>query len=118
MYRGRKKAENKIYGGLGEQYGRLWDYCETLRHTNPGSYVMMKVERPNPNLPAKFQRLYLPLAAMKKGLLEGCSPVISLDGCFIKRPYKGILLATIGRDANNNMYQITIAVVEFETKDS
>jgi hypothetical protein len=54
MYRGRKKAEKKIYGGLGEQYDRLWDYCETLRRTNPGSYVMMKVERPNPNLPAKF----------------------------------------------------------------
>ncbi|XP_062155259.1 uncharacterized protein LOC133863331 [Alnus glutinosa] len=61
MYRGRKKAEKKIYGGLGEQYGRLWDYCETLRRTNPGSCVMVKVERPNPNLPAKFQRLYLSL---------------------------------------------------------
>jgi hypothetical protein len=96
MYRGRKKAAKKIYGGLGEQYGRLWDYCETLRRTNPGSCVLMKVERQNPNLPAKFQRLYLSLAAMKKGFLEGCRPVIGLDGCFLKGPYKGILLAAIG----------------------
>jgi hypothetical protein len=118
MYRGRKKAEKKIYGCLGEQYGRLWDYCETLRRTNPGSCVVMKVERPNPNLPAKFQRLYLSLAAMKNGFLEGCRPVIGLDGCFLKGPYKGMLLAAIGRDANNNMYPIAIAVVESETKDS
>jgi hypothetical protein len=118
MYRGRKKTEKKIYGGLGEQYGSLWDYCETLRRTNPGSCVMMKVERPNPNLPAKFQRLYLSVVAMKKGFLEGCRPVIGLDGCFLKGPYKGTLLAAIGRDANNNMYPIAIAVVESETKDS
>jgi hypothetical protein len=118
MYRGRKKAEKKIYSGLGEQCGRLWDYYETLRRTNPGSCVMMKVERPNLNLHAKFQRLYLSLAAMKKGFLESCRPVIGLDGCFLKGPYNGILLATIGRDANNNMYPIAIAVVESETKDS
>jgi len=70
MYRGRKKAEKKIYGGLGEQCGKLWDYCETLRRTNPSSYVMMKVERPNPNSPAKFHILYLSLAVMKKGSLK------------------------------------------------
>jgi hypothetical protein len=96
MYRGRKKVEKRIYGGLGEQYGKLWDYCETLRRTNLGSCVMMKVERPNPDSPAKFHRLYLSLSAMKKGLLEGCRPVIGLDGFFLKGPYKGILLATVG----------------------
>jgi hypothetical protein len=118
MYRGRKKAGKRLYSCLGEQYGRLWDYCETLRRTNPCSCVMLKVEKINPNLPAKFHRLYMSLAAMKKGFLEGCRPVIGLDGCFLKGPYKGILLAAVGRDANNNMYPIAIAVVESETKDS
>jgi hypothetical protein len=79
---------------------------------------MMKVERPNPNLPTKFQRLYLSLASMKKGFVKDCRPVIGLDRCFLKGLYKGILLAAIGRDANNNMYPIAIAVVESETKDS
>ncbi|XP_062161919.1 uncharacterized protein LOC133868944 [Alnus glutinosa] len=110
MYRGRKKAGKRLYDCLGEQYGRLWDYCETLRHINPGSCVMIKVEKTNPNLPAKFHRLYMSLAAMKKGFLEGCRPVIGLDGCFLKGPYKGILLVAVGRDANNNMYPIAIAV--------
>lgn len=46
MYKGRRRAGKQIFGNLGEQYGKLWDYCETLRQTNKGSYVMMKVERP------------------------------------------------------------------------
>jgi hypothetical protein len=117
MYKGRKKAGKRLYGSLGEQYGRLWDYYETLRHTNPGSCVMIKVEKPNPDLPAKFHRLYMSIAAMKKWFLEGCRPVISLDGCFLKGSYKGILLVAVSRDANN-MYPIAIAVVESETKDS
>jgi len=43
--------------------------------------------------------------------------VIGLDACFLKGVYKGQLMAAIGRDANNNMYQISIAVVEAENKD-
>jgi len=33
-----------------------------------------------------FQTLYMSLAAMKQGFLEGCRPVIRLDGCFLKGP--------------------------------
>jgi hypothetical protein len=43
---------------------------------------------------------------------------IGLDGCFLKRPFKGTLLATVSRDANNDMYPVTIAMVEAEIKDS
>jgi hypothetical protein len=79
---------------------------------------MMKVERPTPDSEPMFQRLYMSLAAMKQGFLEGCRPIIGLDGCFLKGPYKGTLLAAVGRDANNNMYPIAIASVEAEIKES
>jgi hypothetical protein len=118
MYRARRKARVKLYGKLENQYERLWDYCETLRCTNNGSCVVMKVDRPNPNLPPKFGRMYVSLAAMKKGFLEGCRPIIGVDGCFLKGPYKGQLLSAVGRDGNNNMYPIAFAIVEAEVKDS
>ncbi|XP_059438654.1 uncharacterized protein LOC132171372 [Corylus avellana] len=118
IYRARRKAKQRLYGNLEDQYGRLWDYCETLRHTNSGSCVVMKVDRPNLILPPKFGRLYVCLAAMKKGFLEGCRPIIGVDGCFIKGPFKGQLLSAVGRDGNNNMYPIAFAVVEAEVKDS
>lgn len=118
MYRARRKAGKKVYGKLEAQYGRLWDYCEMLRRTNIGTRVFMKVERHNLGLPPKFQRIYVSLSAMKKGFLDGCRPVIGVDGCFLKGPFKGQLLAAVGRDGNNNMYPIAFAVVEAETKDS
>jgi hypothetical protein len=59
MYKGRRRAGKQIFGNLGEQYGKLWDYCETLRQTNKGSYVMMKVETPTPSSKPMFQRLYM-----------------------------------------------------------
>ena len=116
MYRIRRKAKVKLYGKLENQYNRLWDYCETLRRTNSRSCVVMKVEWPNPNLPPKFERMYVFLAAMKKGFLEGCRPIIEVDGCFLKGPFKGQLLSAVGRD--ENMYPIAFAVIEVEVKDS
>jgi len=118
LYRARKKAQESIFGKLGEQYYRLWDYCATIRSTNVGSCVILMVERPMPEVPCRFQRMYVSLAAMKKGFNDGCRPVIGLDACFLKGVYKGQLMAVVGRDANNNMYPISIAVVEAETKDS
>jgi hypothetical protein len=91
---------------------------EALRRTNVGSCVMMKVDRPLPDIPTKFQLLYLSLAAMKRGFLAGCRPIIGLDACFLKGPHKGQLLATISRDANNQMYSLAFAVVEAEIKES
>jgi hypothetical protein len=79
---------------------------------------MMKVERPLPDIPAKFQRLYFFLAAMKSGFLVGCRPIIGLDGCFLKGHHKGQLLAAISRDANNQMYPVAFAVMKAESKES
>jgi hypothetical protein len=112
LYRARRLAKDMIRGKMDEQYNKLWDYMETLRRTNVGSCVMMKVDRPLPDIPAKFQRLYLSLATMKRGFLAGCRPIIGLDGYFLKGPHKGQLLATISRDANNQMYPLAFAVVE------
>jgi hypothetical protein len=118
MYRGRRKAKQKLYEKVEDQYARLWDYCETLRQTNNGSCVVMKVDRPNPDLPPKFGRLYVSLAAMKRGFLEGCRPIIGIDGCFLKGPLKSQLHFVVGRDGNNNMYPIAFAIVEAEVKDN
>ena len=118
MYKVRAKACQKTYEKHEDQYGHLWDYCEILRRTNKGSCVMIKVDKPNPYVLPKFGRLYVSLAAMKKRFLDGCRPIIGVDGCFLKGPFKGQLLAIVGRDRNNNMYPIAFTVVEVESKDS
>jgi hypothetical protein len=44
--------------------------------------------------------------------------LIGLNACFLKEVYKGQLMAAIGRDANDNMYPISIAVVEAKTRET
>jgi len=77
---------------------------------------VMKVDRPVPEVNPMFLRLYYSLAAMKKSFMKGCKPLIGVDGCFLKGPFKGQLLAIVGRNGNDNMYPIAYSVVEVETK--
>jgi hypothetical protein len=89
-----------------------------VKKTNVGSCLILMVERLVPEVPCRFQRLYVSFAAVKTGFLRGCRPVIGVDACFLKGTYKGMLMAAVGRDANNSMYPLSIAVVKAETKDS
>ncbi|KAK0588939.1 hypothetical protein LWI29_007477 [Acer saccharum] len=66
----------------------------------------------------RFQRMYICLGALKQGWKQGCMPFIGLDGCFTKGYHIGQLLTTIGVDPNNQMYPVTYALVEAETKDT
>jgi hypothetical protein len=97
LYRARKKAQEVIYGNFGEQYYCSWDYCATIRSFNVGSCVLLMVERPMPKVPCRFQMMYISLAAMKNGFKDGCRPMTGIDACFLKRVYKGQLMASIGK---------------------
>ena len=101
-----------------EQYHRLWDYVATVKNSNPDSHISLQIDRRNVEERATFQRIYYGLGALKNGFLEGCRPIIGLDGCFLKSPFGGQLLTALGRDANENMFPISFAVVEVENYDS
>lgn len=51
---------------------------------------------------------------MKEGFKQGCRRIIGLDGCSLKGPTQGQLLAAVSKDPNNQMYPIAWAVVEIE----
>ncbi|XP_071902556.1 uncharacterized protein [Coffea arabica] len=78
----------------------------------------MQIDKPPDGSSGTFQRLYYCLYACKKGFLDGCRPIIGLDGCFLKTAFGGQLLSALGRDGNDNMVPIAFAVVEVERYDS
>ncbi|KAL7233853.1 hypothetical protein ACSBR1_017459 [Camellia fascicularis] len=43
VYRAKRKAQDLIEGNHEEQYAKLWDYCEEIRRSNPGSTIIMQV---------------------------------------------------------------------------
>lgn len=130
-YRARRVAIDLVDGSFREQYLRLYDYSHELMRSNPLSTVKVQIQptmvedrRENneeiyvdrPLLPS-FQRLYMCLNGCKESF-KVCRPIIGLDGCFLKGYYGGQILAVVGRDPNDQMLPIAVAVVESETKDS
>jgi hypothetical protein len=108
LYRAKEKAKEQIEGKNKQQYKRLWDYFATVRQTNRGSTMLMKIERPTLDVPPTFLWLYMSLTACKDSFRQACRPVISVDGCFLKGRYGGQLLAAVGRDPNDNIYHIAV----------
>jgi hypothetical protein len=54
------------------------------------------------------------LEACKRGFLEGCRPIIFIDGCHVKTRYTGQLLCAVGIDPNDCIFPIAIVAVEVE----
>nr|XP_027077015.1 uncharacterized protein LOC113700766 [Coffea arabica] len=52
----------------------------------------------------------------KRGFLDGCRPVVGLDGCHLRGPHKGVLLTALGIDPNNQLFPVMYVVVEIENK--
>lgn len=75
-----------------------------LLRSNPGSTVIIHKE--DDVDPPIFRRMYICFDACKKGFKAGCRKVVGLDGCFFKGATNGELLCALGKDANNQMYQL------------
>ncbi|KAL0378326.1 UNVERIFIED_CONTAM: hypothetical protein Sradi_3138100 [Sesamum radiatum] len=98
------------------QFTELWDYPKELRSTNPGSTVILGINDENGE--NRFEKFYVCFSAMKQGFLEGCRPIIGVDGCHLKGPHGGVFLTAVGVDPNNNLYPIAYAVVQRENRDT
>ncbi|XP_016647160.1 PREDICTED: uncharacterized protein LOC107880369 [Prunus mume] len=116
IYRARKKACTLNKCDFVDQFHKLHDYCEELKKANPGSTVVLKTKMDGDQ--KRFHRLYICLDACKRGFIEGCRPLIGMDGAFIKGPHPGQLLAAVGSDGNNGMFPIAYAIVEIENKET
>ncbi|KAL0337541.1 UNVERIFIED_CONTAM: hypothetical protein Scaly_2029200 [Sesamum calycinum] len=71
-YRAKWKALARIEGSSTDQYGKLWDYAEELRSSNPGSTVILK-KATNNDKPV-FGNFYVCFKGLKEGYLAGIDP--------------------------------------------
>ncbi|KAF1886644.1 hypothetical protein Lal_00045877 [Lupinus albus] len=118
LYRAKRNVLRNSKGIHASSYNDLPAWATLVRETNPGSKVTMEFARVTIDRNPQFKRLFVCLDAMKKGFVRGCRPWFGIDGCHLKGPYGGILLAAIALDGNNGIFPIAIAVVEVECKDS
>lgn len=117
-YRVRDHTQELLDGNVVEQYSRLAYFCEELIKTNPGSTVELSAPKHGQNSSSRFDRIYICIDGCRKGFLDGCRPLIALDGCHLTGYYRGQLLAAVSLDGNNGLFVIAYAVVASETKDT
>ncbi|XP_057811287.1 uncharacterized protein LOC131025510 [Salvia miltiorrhiza] len=111
LYRAKAHSLQLLRGTVQGHYNKLRSYIlELMRVDRGGRFELLCGDG------SIFQGLYIGFSALKRGFLEGCRPIIGLDGCFLKTHLGGQLLCAIGKDGNNQMYPIAWAVVEVENE--
>ncbi|KAL0444091.1 UNVERIFIED_CONTAM: hypothetical protein Slati_2131800 [Sesamum latifolium] len=104
IYRAKKKTMEVIEDSHAESFKKLPYYSKMVSLENKGSVVTLQCDVDEdeiiPSTPV-FKRFFLGLPALRDGFLEGCGPFMGFDGCHLKGPFGGVLLAAIGLDGNN-----------------
>jgi len=103
-------------GSHEESYGMLLDYVEEIKLRNSWSICSCITQCSNGELLLK--RTFISFKTTVDGFLKGCRPLIGVDGCFLKGPYKGVLLVALGLDGNNGYFPIAYAIVQQENKSN
>ncbi|KAL5571202.1 hypothetical protein UlMin_020799 [Ulmus minor] len=99
LFRAKMKAKGGTIFSHTDEFMNLRRYAHMVLTTNLGSKAIIQSDATGN--PPHFRR-----------------PIIGLDGCHLKGPYGGILLAAIGLDGNLQFFPLAYAIVEVEGSDS
>ncbi|XP_074336347.1 uncharacterized protein LOC141673496 [Apium graveolens] len=114
----RKAALSGVVEKMAEHYAKLRKFGGEILRSNRQNTVKISTTRLQEGDVSRFRRIYICYDALKNAWKNECRPVLGLDGCFLKTVTGGQLLSAVGRDGNNCIMPIAMAVVESENYDS
>lgn len=114
LYRARNKALRHLGANHKASYNKLERYIAAIMYTNPSSIANLQIEWTLVNDKPTFTRFFICFNAQRRGYFDGCKQFIGLDGCHLRGPFKGVLLAAIIMDSNYEVYPLAMVVVENE----
>ncbi|KAF9593184.1 hypothetical protein IFM89_020480 [Coptis chinensis] len=111
-WRSRSRMLERINGNYEESYTKISVLKTQILHRNEGSIA--KWYRHGET--GEFVRFFLAYKASLDGFVNGCKPIIGLDDTFLKGKYGGCVLTTIGLDAMNGLFPLSIYICKGEDK--
>ncbi|CAH9125380.1 unnamed protein product, partial [Cuscuta epithymum] len=117
--RAKRQVIQELDGSFKVEFSYLAAYAASLKRSNPGTKAEIDLDKEALKEGRRvFRRMFICFESCKRNWLNGCRPLIGLDGCFLKGVTKGQLLAAVGVDGNDQMVPIAWAVVDKENKNN
>ncbi|XP_013624408.1 PREDICTED: uncharacterized protein LOC106330498 [Brassica oleracea var. oleracea] len=109
----REYAVNVVRSIPEKGYEKVPKYLHMMKEANPGSHTFYETDSNG-----RFRFLFISYGQSIRGFYAAIRKVIVVDGTFLKRKYKGVLLLATALDGNLNLYPIAFGVVDSENDRS
>ncbi|KAF6143821.1 hypothetical protein GIB67_016742 [Kingdonia uniflora] len=103
-WNGKTICIERITGSFEDGYNRLPELTRQVLSSNPGSITTWSFQYDT----KQWTGTCLAFKASLDGFVNGCRPVLGLDGCFLKGKYGGQCLSIVALDRNNRLFPIVI----------
>ncbi|XP_016445182.2 uncharacterized protein LOC107770395 [Nicotiana tabacum] len=105
-------ASALIRGTPEENYELLSSYLYMMRSKNPGTYTNIKIDDNN-----RFLYMFYAYRSSISGW-NHCRLVIAIDATFLKSKFRGVLIISVSKDANNQIFSLAFGIAESENNNS
>ncbi|XP_009801489.1 uncharacterized protein LOC107796458 [Nicotiana tabacum] len=105
-------ASALIRGTPEDNYELLSLYLYMMRSKNPRTYTNIKIDDNN-----RFLYMFFAYGSSISGW-NHCIPVIAVDATFLKSKYRGVLMISVSKDANNQISPLAFGIAESENNNS
>ncbi|XP_070057512.1 protein FAR-RED ELONGATED HYPOCOTYL 3-like [Nicotiana tomentosiformis] len=95
-----------------KNYELLSSYLYMMKSKNSGTYTNIKIDDNN-----RFLYMFYAYASSIAGW-NYCSPVIAVDVTFLKSKYRGVLITSVSKDANNQIFPLAFGIAESKNNNS
>ncbi|KAL5728722.1 hypothetical protein ACHQM5_001772 [Ranunculus cassubicifolius] len=107
------KLLERINGNYEHSYRVAHELAKQVLKVNPQSMVYLHKDDQG-----QFEGFFLAFRASLDGFVEGCRPIVGLDGCFLKGKYGGACLCAMGLDGVNGLFPLAIFICRGENSNT
>ncbi|XP_026429461.1 uncharacterized protein LOC113325715 [Papaver somniferum] len=100
----------QTHGSYINSFNLVPELCRQIKEKNPG---IIAIWSSHP-MTKEFEGLCIAYKASLEGFMDGCRPIIALDGSVLDSMYGGTVLTAASIDADNGMYPLAVYICRTE----